>query len=399
MADSLLPQPKKPTKFTPASLRIMQMCEKAFASNNFLLLYFSNRKTFTQEFNEAAFKDALKNKFQFLQLSRADRAGNWLTTSFHVKSSPYYAIIDPSNGQFLQLSRADWAGNWLTTSFHVKSSPYYAIIAPSNGQFLTIHYGNLSIPDLRAWLQQFLSMAAKFALRQTIFTELIEEAQKIKLKNSFSYGTKIRVNFVSSAMDEKIVYVNRVAPLEFAFEKYCSEKGIEIAAHYFLFKGVELPANMTASQFGLHNGSVVHVHPLEDKASTEPLSISVVNVDGSSGVFNVTRGKKLGVFLKSYCEMTGLNPAQIRFTITIAMINDDLTFAEDNIKIGDQLYAHMKPYAPQNEYLDHKVCSKCNIEPIGIVGSSNGREVKRELCPSPGLDSPPDGSAFSLFSI
>jgi hypothetical protein len=296
----------------------MQMCEKAFASNNFLLLYFSNRKTFTQEFNEPGFKDALKNKFQFLQLSRADRAGNWLTTSFHVKSSPYYAIIDPSNGEFL-----------------------------------TIYYGNLSIPGLRTWLQQFLSGGPRFALRPTIFTELIEEAQRIKLKNSFSYGTKIRVNFVSSAMDEKIVYVNRVAPLELAFEKYCSEKGIEMAAHYFLFKGVELPANMTASQFGLHNGSVVHVHPLEDKTSTEPLAISVVNVDGSSGAFNVTRGKKLGVFLKSYCAMTGLNAAQIRFTLNNEMINDDLTFAEHNMKNGDQLYAHMKPYAPPAEYLYH----------------------------------------------
>jgi hypothetical protein len=296
----------------------MQMCEKAFASNNFLLLYFSNRKTFTQDFNEPGFKDALRNRFQFLQLSRADRAGNWLTTSFHVKSSPYYAIIDPSNGEFL-----------------------------------TIYYGNLPIPDLRQWLQQFLSAGPRFALRQTIFTELIEEAQKIKLKNSFSYGTKIRVNFVSSQMDEKIVYVNRVAPLELAFEKYCGEKGIEVAGHYFLFKGVELPPNMTASQFGLHNGSVVHVHPLEDKTSTEPLAISVVNVDGSSGSFTVTRGKKLGAFFKSYCEMTGMNMAQIRFTLNNEMINEDLTFAEHNMKNGDQLFTHMKPYAPPTDYLYH----------------------------------------------
>jgi hypothetical protein len=71
-----LPQPKKPTKFTLAALRIMRMCEKAFASNNFLLMYFSNRKMFTQEFNDLAFREALKNKFQFLQLNRADRAGN-----------------------------------------------------------------------------------------------------------------------------------------------------------------------------------------------------------------------------------------------------------------------------------------------------------------------------------
>jgi hypothetical protein len=318
MSDSPLPQPKKPTKFTPASLRIMQMCEKAFASSNFLLLYFSNRKTFTQEFIDPQFKDALKNKFRFLQLSRADRAGNWLTTSFHVKSSPYYAIIDPSNGQFL-----------------------------------TISYGNLSIPGLRSWLHQFLSSAPKFALPHTIFSELIEEAQKIKLKNSFSYGTKIRVNFVSQAMDEKIVYVNRVAPLALAFEKYCNEKGIDMAAHYFLFKGVELPESMTASQFGLHNGSVVHVHPLEDKTSTEPISVSVVNCDGSSALFNVTRGKKLGVFLKSYCDMTGLNAAQLRFTFNNEMLNEDLTFAEHHMKDGDQLYAHMKPYVPPTEFVYH----------------------------------------------
>jgi hypothetical protein len=328
MSDSPLPQPKKPTKFTPASLRIMQMCQKAFASNNFLLLYFSNRKTFTQNFNDPAFKDALKNKFQFLQLSRADRAGNWLTTSFHVKSSPYYTIINPSNGQFL-----------------------------------TIVYGDLSISALHSWLQHFLSGAPKFALSQTIFSELIDDAQKIKLKNLFSYGTKILVNFVSRAMDEKIVYVNRVAPLELAFEKYCGEKGIDMSAHYFLFKGVELPGSMRASQFGLHNGSVVHVHPLEDKTSTEPITVLVVSVDGSSAMFNVTRGKKLGVFLKSYCEMTGLNAAQLRFTFNNEMVNDDLTFAEHNMKDGDQLYAHMKPYVPPTEFVYH-IMNHGEIGPI-----------------------------------
>jgi hypothetical protein len=316
--DGPLPEPKKPVKFTPAALRIMQMCEKAFASNNFLLLYFSNRKTFNQMFNEPGFKEVLRNRFQFLQLRRADKAGNWLTTTFHVKCSPYFAIIDPSNGQFL-----------------------------------TIAYGDMTIPDLRNWLRHFLATSPAFALPQTIFRELIDEAAKIKLKASFASAAKIRVHFVGQTMDEKIVYVNRAAPLELAFEKFCSEKGIDINAHYFLFKGVELPGNMSASQFALRNGSVVNVHPLEDKTSAEPLSIAVVNVDGSSAVFNVTRGKKLGVFLKSYCEMTQLIAAQVRFTFNNEVVNEDLTFAEHDMKNGDHLYAHFKPAAPANDYMYH----------------------------------------------
>jgi hypothetical protein len=294
----------------------MQMCEKAFASNNFLLLYFSHRKIFRPEFNEPAFKEALRNKFQFLQLSRADRAGNWLTTSFHVKSSPYFTIIDPSNGEFL-----------------------------------TITYRTVTIPDLLVWLQHFLAGAPKFALPETIFTELIQEAHKAKLKSSFSAGGKIRVNFVSQAMDEKIIYINRIAPLGLAFEKYCSEKGIDIGAYYFLFLGIELPASMTASQFGLRNGSVVHVHPLEDKTSTEPLLVSVVNIDGTSTVFQVMRGRKLGVFLKSYCEMAGLNAVQLRFTFNNEILKDDLTFAEHNVRDGDQIYAHMRSQVPPADYL------------------------------------------------
>jgi hypothetical protein len=39
-----------------------------------------------------------------------------------------------------------------------------------------------------------------------------------------------------------------------------------------------------------------------------------------------------------------------------------------------------------------------NIERFRTVGSSNGRDFKRELCPRPGLGSPPGSSGFSLFS-
>jgi hypothetical protein len=292
------------------------MCEKAFASNNFLLLYFTNRKQFTPQFNEPSFKEAIRNKFQFLQLSRADKAGNWLATSFHVKCSPYFAIIDPSDGQFLAVA-----------------------------------YRDLTIPEIRDWLQRFLLPVPQFGLPQTIFTELIEGTHKIKLKASFAYGAKIRVSFTNPAGEERIVYVNRIAPLEIAFDKYCSEKGIDAAAHYFLFKGLDLPGTMSASQFGLRNGSVIHVHPLEDKTSTEPLSITVINVDGTSGVFNVTRGKKLGAFLKSYCDISSVNPQQMRFTFNNDVVFEDLTFAEHGMKNGDQLYAHLKPYQTQPEFM------------------------------------------------
>jgi hypothetical protein len=110
---------------------------------------------------------------------------------------------------------------------------------------------------------------------------------------------------------------------------------------------------MSASQFGLRTGSVVNVHPLEDKTSTEPLAVTVVNVDGSSAAFNVTRGKKVGVFLKSYCQMTQLTLAQVRFTFNNEVVNEDLTFAEHDIKNGDHIYAHFRPAVPAHDYMDH----------------------------------------------
>jgi hypothetical protein len=93
-----------------------------------------------------------------------------------------------------------------------------------------------------------------------------------------------------------------VAPLEFALEKSCSEKGIEMKSHYFLFKEIALPPNITASQFGLKHESVVH--PLEDKTSTEPFSWSVIHAHGSPAVFNVTRGNEFTA-LKS-CSSDGI---------------------------------------------------------------------------------------------
>lgn len=315
--DHPLPTTKKPVKYTPASLRIMQSCEKAFASNNYLLLYFSNKKTFTQQFNELAFKELLRNKFQFLQLSRIDKAGNWLTTVFHFKKSPYFALIDPSDGKFVK-----------------------------------VHYGEMTTPELKVWLQQFLAKGPKFAHPQSIFPDLIHETQVSKKKTSYSYGTKLRVTFVSQKFDEKTIYVNKIAPLQIAFEKYCTEKGIKQDGYYFMFRGVEMPGNMTASQFGLKNGSAINVHPLEDKTSTEPLSIVVVGVSGEANNFNVQKGKKVGAFLKTYCEMMSMNPAQVRFTFNSEPVDEDLTFAEHNIRNDDKICAQVRQYPPQpSEYV------------------------------------------------
>jgi hypothetical protein len=289
----------------------MQACEKAFASNNFLLMYFTNSKVFTSQFTHPDFLDGLRNKFQFLQLSRADRAGNWLTTTFHVKCSPYFAILDPSNGQYLEM-----------------------------------RYGDVDTPTLRAWLQSFIARGPKFALPESIFTELIQETRTFKKRTAFAYGTKIRISFVAQGADDKVVYVNKSAPLEIAFDKYCIERGIDAQTHYFLYRGVELPPTMSPAQMGIRNGSIVHVHPLEDKVSTEALAVTVVGADGSSSLFNVTRGRRLGAFLKSYCEMNGLNPAQLRFFFNSESVHDDLTFAEHNIKNGDQLFAHHRQGQP-----------------------------------------------------
>jgi hypothetical protein len=306
-----LPELKKPVKFLQASLRLMQACEKAFALNHFLLLYFTNSKVFTTQFSQPDFLDALCNKFQFLQLSRADRAGNWLTTTFLVKSSPYFAILDPSNGQFLE-----------------------------------IRYGKVETPAVRIWLQSFLARGPAFALPDSIFTELIQDTHTFKKRTAFAYGTKIRINFIAQGAEDKVVYVNKAAPLELAFDKYCTERGIDIQLHYFLYRGVELPPTMNAAQMGIRNGSIVHVHPLDDKASTEPLALTVIGLDGSSSLFNVTRGRRLGTFLKSYCEVNGLSPDIVSFSFNSEPVHDDLTFAEHNIKNGDQLFAHHRQRQP-----------------------------------------------------
>lgn len=139
---STLPQPKKPVKYTPASLRIMQTCDKAFQEHRFVLLYFTNRKLFIQMFTEPNFKNIIKSQFTFLQLSRADKAGNWLTTTYHFQSSPYYAIIDPSTGNFIK-----------------------------------IHYGDMSLEELSDWLSKF---SEKFENSTSCFTKMIADLQEVK---------------------------------------------------------------------------------------------------------------------------------------------------------------------------------------------------------------------------
>ena len=330
-----LPVPKKPVRFTGAALRIMQSCEKAYAANNFLLLYFTNKKTFTPQFSEFSFKELLRNKFQFLQLSRVDKAGNWITTSFHFKKSPYYVLIDPSNGQFVD-----------------------------------IHYGDMTIPELKIWLQQFLAKDPKFAQATSIFPALIEETHITKKKTSYSYGPKLRVNFSCSEFDEKIIYVNKVAPLEHAFEKYCLDRKIDIRNYYFMFRGVEMPFDMTASHFGLKNGSVIHVHPLEDKVSVENITISVLGVGGEPSQHTVQKGRKINQFLRNYCERNNLNFAQCRFTHNNEMVNEDLTFAEHRIKNGDQICTHMKQYLPPpNEFMYHMMVQGSEVPSVPAVPS------------------------------
>lgn len=313
MSTQQLPQPKKPVKYTPASYRIMQVCDKAFNEHRFVLLYFTNRKLFNPMFNDPNFKNVIKANYVFVQLSRADKAGNWLTTTYHCQSSPYYAIIDPSTGNFI-----------------------------------TIHYGDMTIEELGKWLSTF---SGKFNSPTCIFKALLEEHQEFKRKTAFSYGTKLRITFVCSNFEDKILYINKSAPLEFAFEKYCQEQSINRDYYYFLFRGIELPPDMTATHFGLRNGSVIHVHPLDDRTSKEKISIKVVGLDNNSSVFNVEKGKKIKQFLQNYCETNQIDPQTVRFTFHNDVINDDLTFAEHNMKNDDQIYAHLKTFSQPPEIL------------------------------------------------
>jgi hypothetical protein len=310
----------------------MQMCDLAFWSNNFLLLYFTNRKHYTSLFCTNDFKDLIRDRFQFLQLSRADKAGNWLATTFQVKRSPYYTIIDPSCGEFV-----------------------------------AICYGEVSLSELGAWLSDFLATAPRFRLGQTVFTELIEKTQKLKTRTAFATGAKIRVNFVNGNGEERVMYVNRIAPLQVAFDKYCSEARIDISAHYFIFRGLQLPGNMSGAQLGLRNGSVVQVHALEEKFSKEQIVIAVVTVAGDQSTFHVTRSQKVGSFLKSYCELSGLKQQQMRFTFNNDVIFEELTFGEHNIRSGGLIYAHLKPYQSRPEHLYRMRNMEFALEPNDVA--------------------------------
>ena len=334
----ILPQPKKPVKFTPASLRIMQTCDKAFHEHRFVLLYFTNRKMFNQMFTEPNFKHLVKTHFVFLQLSRADKAGNWLTTTFHFQSSPYYAILDPSNGEFL-----------------------------------TIYYGDMSLEQFGAWLAKF---SAKFANSTSIFTKLIEELQEQKKKNQYAYGTKLRITFVCSRLDEKVLYVSKSAPLQMAFEKYCNEQKVDINQYYFMFKGLQIPGEMTASQFSMRNGSIINVHHLEDKTSNEQISITVVGIDSNSSVYNVSKGKRIGQFLANYCEVNHLQQSNVRFTYKNDIVNDDLTFAEHNMKNGDQIYVHMKTFTNPTEYF-YRMLKPNDLPPM--MPSNDGYDIQAQM--------------------
>ena len=311
----ILPKPKKPVKYTGAALRIMQTCDKAFHEHRFVLLYFTNRKQFNQMFSMQSFKQLIKNHFTFLQLSRADKAGNWLTTTYHFQSSPYYAIIDPSTGDFL-----------------------------------TIHYKDMSLDELGAWLAKFSS---KFSSATSVFPSLIEKLQEQKRKSAFAYGTKLRITFACSRFEDKVLYVNKAAPFQIAFEKYCAEMNIDMDQYYFLFHALQVPPEMTPSQLSLKNGSVITVHPLEDRTSTEQISISVVGLDSNSSVFHIAKGKRIGQFLKHYAEVNQLQLANTRFTLRNEIVNEDLTFAEHGIKDGDQIFVNLKTFMQPNDYYNN----------------------------------------------
>jgi regulator of extracellular matrix RemA (YlzA/DUF370 family) len=95
------------------------------------------------------------------------------------------------------------------------------------------------------------------------FTKSIDDAHKMKPKQSFTYGTKVRVVFIVDS-EKPIIYVNRIARLEIAVKKSCLERRIDSETHYFPLHNVELPNNVPALQFGFRNGSTVSGHVLDD---------------------------------------------------------------------------------------------------------------------------------------
>jgi hypothetical protein len=307
--DAPLPEVGREVRWTAVATRIMQACDKAFATNNFLLLYFSHAKKemVARQFAKPDFRDALRGRFQFLKLSRANPAGHWLAFTYQTHNTPYFAIIDPSTGDFRRLT-----------------------------------CGDLTTPRLCAWLDKFVAEGPKFASSQCMFTAMIAEIQRSNRVNSLTGGQKLRVTFSHRLLGDDIMAISRLAPLEIAFARYAEEKEIEVNAYYFMFEGVELPWNMTPCSFNLEHGSVIHVHPLDDKTSDEPLSLTVVS-DYGSGVFQVTRGRTIGAFLKSYAETSAHpTPDRLRLTCRAEILNEDLTFAEANVVDGDLLYADIK---------------------------------------------------------
>ncbi|KAH0788430.1 ubiquitin-like modifier [Histomonas meleagridis] len=325
--DNALPTLKKTLKFTPVSIRIMEMCEKAYDSQKFLLLYFTNRKCYVRQFLDPKFPEMVNPRFEFFHLSRADKSGNWLTTTYRFKSSPFYAILDPSNGSFLK-----------------------------------IHYGDLNLQQLETFLNSFISTNPKYELSYCQFPTTIEEIKENKRRAAYSYGTKIKVTFQSTKLPQINLFVNKSAPLRCAFESFCKKQNVDVRLYYFMYHGVQLPPEMTALQFHIKNNDIIYVHLFEDKNSTEPLSVTVIGIDGETTTLNVQKGRVVGSVLRMYCENHSLNPSSVRFTHKNDIVDESLTFGEHNISNGDQIIVQQKPVIPtvpppasstQNEYYYH----------------------------------------------
>lgn len=304
-----LPTLKKEVKYTSASKRYMEVCKKAYESNTFVLLYFTNRKLFIKRFLEKPFMEKIQKSFTFLHLCRSEKAGNWFASTFQFKNTPFYSICDPSNGDFVR-----------------------------------IHYGDVSSEELLDAAAHFKEMGLNYKSPICIFPEKLEENYKKKRRTTLTSGTKIRITFrATSDLPEKSMFINRTAPFSCAFEIYCSKMNIDINKYYFMYHGVQLPPDMTALQFKMKANDVIYVHLFEDKNSTELISITIIGIDNEETQVTVQKCRNVGSLLRTYCETHSIDISNYNFTIKGEIVDDSITFGEHNIQNNDKIIIEKKP--------------------------------------------------------
>lgn len=303
-----LPEYKRKLNFTPASLKILKSCQSSYDERKFLVIYFSNRKCFVRHFLKPEFVEAFKDKFQFLQMCRADKYGNWLSLSYHFTNSPLFGIIDPSNGKFI-----------------------------------SIHYGNLTTEELSSWLRDFLNKNMKYSLGYFSLSDLIEKIENDKERFRTSGQGKIKIIIKSISGQNTGFYPSKTSSFKFLFDKYCEKLKLDRKKYYFLYHGAQIPESMSPSQFHMKNGDIIYAHSIDEKESDETIDIYISFNNEHNYKYTVQKGRSLKLLTTSFCSEQNIDHDKYLFYYKNEKIDENLTFYELQIENDETIIVQERP--------------------------------------------------------